>query len=125
MRVEAGDPEATKYEAQLKTVQRDAALALSPTVSGHMTDSARTEVQSFISGLMSPKTIGALKELFRQDAELNKQVYRGQIKQWQDAIKAGGTLPEEPATTAPRKRLQLVGAAQAGVKRKWCSNAHL
>ena len=96
-----GDAEATKYDAQLKTVQRDAALALSPTVSGHMTDTQRGEVQSFLNGLMSPKTIDALKELFRKDAELNKKVYKGQIKQWQDAIKAGGTLPEEPAAAAP------------------------
>lgn len=69
-----GDPDVAKFNAQIQIYRAEVARILSnPSLTGVLTDHARTEAEGFLQGGASSGQIRAVVELFNQDFERRSQ----------------------------------------------------
>jgi hypothetical protein len=79
-----GDPDVAKFNAQMQVYRTEAAKILTnPNLTGQLTDSARHEVEGFLSGASSAEQIRGVVDLLKNDFENRKKTLQNQIKEAQ------------------------------------------
>lgn len=96
-----GDPEIAKFNAQMNVYRAEVAkIITNPNLSGVLSDSARREVDSFISGAASAPQIKAVVGLLKQDFGRRTQSIDDEIAQIRGRLqKPGTTRATTPAPT--------------------------
>jgi len=99
----AGNTDVAAFHAAILPVQADFARILSsPSATGVLTDTARSEMEGALGAGATPGQIKAALDVFRQDAHNRKAAYEAQLEDLQGASVAGGaTAPVVPPATRP------------------------
>ena len=97
----AGDPDVSQFNAQMQVYRTEAARILTnPNLTGQLTDSARHEVETFLSGSDSTQQITAVVSLLERDFGNRKITLEKQMDAIRDRMTKGygaGDKPQAPA----------------------------
>lgn len=95
-----GDPDVAMFHAQMTVFRTEAArILVNPNLTGQLTDSARHEVESFLSGSDSAKQIGATVKLLERDFENRKHTLEEQMDKVRDRMTKGYGAGTQPGAT--------------------------
>jgi hypothetical protein len=101
----AGDPDVSAFNAQMQVFRTEAARILTnPNLTGQLTDSARHEVEAFLSGNDSAKQIDVVESLLERDFTNRKHTLEAQMDAVRDRMTRGyaaGTQPGAAGAPAP------------------------
>ena len=94
----AGDPDVSQFSAQMQVYRNEAAKILTnPNLTGQLTDSARHEVESFLSGSDSAQQITAVVSLLERDFGNRKVTLERQMDAIRDRMTKGYGAGDKPA----------------------------
>lgn len=116
----AGDPDVAEYLFQVNTVSTEAARILNnPQLSGQLTDSARAELQSVVSGTLNHEQLLSVLGRAQADARNRSAMLDAQenkvIREIRDPLHAAGGTPA-PGQGAPQSFPSEAAARAAGKK---------
>lgn len=97
-----GDADVAQLNAQMQLYRAEVAKILTnPNLSGQLSDSARKEVEEFLSGASSAKQIAAVHNLLKQDFGNRSQALKDQIGELRGQMSGSRRAPlaRKPATT--------------------------
>lgn len=93
----AGDPEVSQFNAQMQVYRTEAARILTnPNLTGQLTDSARHEVEHFLSGSDSAQQISAVVTLLERDFDNRKHTLEKQMDAARDRMMRGYGAGAQP-----------------------------
>ncbi len=95
-----GSPDVDKFNAQMMLYRTEAAkILVNPNLTGQLSDSARHEVEEFLKGNMSAKSIRGVVELLKNDFQSREKILSDQIKEAkQSQIKGFGNADQKTDT---------------------------
>jgi hypothetical protein len=95
-----GDPDVSKFNAQLRLYATDVArVVANPSLTGVLTDSARGEIAEFLPQSITARQIRNLLPLFNRDMDNRSVAINAEINELRRRIAAGGAAPAEVEQT--------------------------